>query len=369
MRTKSVLLGPAIVAVGIATYVTVAGLTGFCPTCQGITDRVFGGSASSASQASLVTPASAETKQPSGHSSQPGSDESFTLTHRPGAVDLEQEYDLSNLTIPLDEIHTLLPRDAIPALTDPKMIPAGEADYLNANSRVIAVEIDDQAIGLPLAILNYHEIINTTLAGVPIAVTYCPLCDSATVFKRTVGDDAAVLEFGVSGALYNSNVLMYDRTDKGLWSQLALQAVSGPRVGTELEYLPIQMMSFERFTSRYPDAKVLSTDTGYDIPYTSSPYDWYFQDGHKLLVSVKGIGDTLPRKTLGLGILAGEDAIFIPVDVIGQERTIDTPMGPVKVRTSEAGVEVLSAPEGVRTAQAFYYSWSAFHPRTEVITE
>ena len=367
MRTKSVLLGPAIVAVGIATYVTVAGLTGFCPTCQSITDKVFG----AATPASLVTTTAVSTDQPAGHSSQPKLDEPFTLTRRAGAVDLEKEYDLSNLTIPLDEIHTLLPRDAIPALTDPKMIPASEADYLNADSRIIAVEIDGQAIGVPLAILNYHEIVNTTLAGEPIAVTYCPLCDSATVFKRTIGEgeDAAVLEFGVSGALYNSNVLMYDRTDKALWSQLALGAVSGPHAGAELEFLPIQILSFERFTSRYPDAQVLSTDTGHDVPYQSSPYDWYFQDGQKLLVSVKGIGDALPKKTLGLGILAGDDAIFLPADAIGQERTIDTPMGPVQVRTSEAGIDVVSAPEGVRTAQAFYYSWSAFHPKTEVITE
>lgn len=233
------------------------------------------------------------------------------------------------------------------------------------------VQVGDEVLGVPLAVLNFHEIVNTTLGGVPIAATYCPLCDSATVFKRTVGegDGAVVLEFGVSGALYNSNVIMYDRTDLGLWSQLALEAVSGPRVGTQLEFLPIQIITLTEFTSRHPDAPVVSNDTGHDRDYTQSPYTAFFEDPERILVPMVGIGDELPKKTLGLGILAGEDSYFIPADVIGEGLTIQTSAGPVVATSTEAGIEVSKAPNGVRTAQAVYYAWSAFHPTTEVIAE
>jgi len=299
-----------------------------------------------------------------------GDREGFTLRRSPGSVDLDSAYDMSDLKIPKGEIHTLLPKDAIPALTDPNRQAASDAAWLDDESRVVVAEADGEVLGVPLRILNWHEVVNTTLGGEPIAVTYCPLCDSATVFSREVpapGDGGVeVLEFGVSGALYNSNVLMYDRTHKGLWSQLGMQAVSGPMAGTELEMLPVRVMSFGAFKDEHPGTELVSDETGHQRNYNVSPYSRYF-GSDSLMVDVKGYGGALPKKTLGLGVSAGDEAWFVPEGEIGTGMTLETPAGEVEIVPTVGGFEVASAPDGVRTAQTFYYSWSAFYPHTEVI--
>ncbi len=300
-------------------------------------------------------------------------DKPFHQVNRPGSVDLAKTYDLSHLQIPRGEIHTLLPRDAIPSLTDPKMVSVKESGWIQPTDRIIAIAINGRTVGVPINILNYHEVINLTIAGEPVAATFCPLCDSATVISRkvhrthkdgTTTDE--ILEFGVSGALYNSNVLMYDRTDMGLWSQLGMEAVSGPLAGTRLKHYPIRIVTWQQFSKEHPDAKVVSRQTGHQRDYTRSPYGGFLTSPN-LLVPVNGIGDTLPKKTLGLGIFAMGESTFIPADLIGDGYTFHTPAGPVHVIHTDAGIDVTDAPDGVLTAQAFYYSWSAFHPDTVVI--
>lgn len=307
---------------------------------------------------------------------QPAPSDEFQQIRRPGSVDLEAEYDLSGLDVPRGEIHTLLPRDAIPALTDPNRQGTSDAEWLPSDARVIVVHVNDEVLGVPLAVLDWHEVVNATVGGEPIAATYCPLCDSATVFSRRVelpaeGEaepESVVLEFGVSGALYNSNVLMYDRRDKGLWSQLGMRAVSGPLVGTALDMLPVQIVSFDRFKAAYPKAQIVSNKTGHQRNYGQSPYESYFaRDG--LMVPVKGVGDALPRKTLGVGVATDGHAWFVPADLCRDGYTLSTPAGDVRLTADGAGVRVDSAPEGVRTAQTFYYSWSAFYPETEVVNK
>lgn len=298
----------------------------------------------------------------------------FRQVRREGSVDIEKEYDLAGLTIPKDEIHTLLPRDAIPALTDPKTEPADQAAWLPDDARVIKLAVGGDVLGVPLRVLDWHEVVNATVGGQPVAATYCPLCDSATAFSRRIrprdGGQPAVLEFGVSGALYNSNVLMYDRKDKGLWSQLGMQAVSGPLAGTTLDMLPVEVVSFAAFKKAHPDAKIVSKDTGHDRDYARSPYESYFKT-EGLMVPVSGVGDALPRKTLGVGIAIGDgnssEAWFVPVDAIGDGRTIATRAGRVRLAPSEAGIAVAEAPAGVRSAQTLYYAWSAFYPKTAVV--
>ena len=301
--------------------------------------------------------------------SQPEPTEAPEPIRRAGSVDLHTEYDMSGLEIPENEIHTLLPRDAIPALTDPAMLTIDQVEYLSDSDRVIVVEAGGEVVGAPLRILNWHEVANLTVGGKPLAATYCPLCDSASVISRVVTNpdgEQETLEFGVSGALYNSNVLMYDRTHKSLWSQLGMHAVSGPLAGTELDHRPARIISFADFRERYPEARVLNDDTGYDRKYESNPYMNYFETDD-LMVPVQGVGDAIPNKTLGLGVLAGERSWFITADAIGEGYTLTTPSGDVVVRATRAGIEVTETPDDVSTAQTFYYSWSAFNPDSEVI--
>ena len=294
----------------------------------------------------------------------------FHQVNRPGAVVLAEEYDTSDAKIPLDEVHTLLPRDAIPALTDPKTESAEKAgEWLEDGDRIIVVGANGQTLGVPVRILMFHEVANVTVGGEPMAASYCPLCDSATVFSRTVRvgkTKTEVLEFGVSGALFNSNVLMYDRAHKGLWSQIAMKAVTGPMAGTALSTQPVQIVRFDKFREAHPDAKLVSRETGHQRPYTGDPYAGYF-GSDRLLVPVKHVGDAMGKKTLGVGVSYEGKAWFVPAKVIGDGVTIETGAGPVRVEASDAGIDVVEAPEGVQTAQAYYYSWSAFYPDTAVI--
>lgn len=312
---------------------------------------------------------------------QPDADPSqreFQQVNRPGSVDLASEYDLKGLTIPEGEIHTLLPRDAIPSLTDPALITLEQADWLVDDDRIIDVTVGDESVAVPLKILNFHEVANMTVGDEPVAATYCPLCDSVTLVKRTVmvkptdsKEDAheEVLEFGVSGALYNSNVLMYDRAHKGLWSQLGLKAVSGPMAGTQLELMPVKIIPWTQFKADHPDGKVISINTGHERPYDGNPYQRYFDDQDYIMVPIGSHGDALPKKTLGLGIKVGEQSFFVPSSSIGKRFVVKTDAGDVIAVSTEAGVQVVSAPIGAQTVQSFYYSFSAFHPQTVVVTE
>lgn len=297
--------------------------------------------------------------------------DNFQAVIRAGSVDLYAEYDLTGLSIPENQIHRLLPKDAIPALTDPKREKLAGNKWLMPESRLIAVESGDDVLGVSLQILDQHEIVNTTIGGIPVAITYCPLCDSATVFLRTVKDPDGkelTLEFGVSGALFNSNVLMYDRATRGLWSQLGMKAMSGPLAGTQLETMPVKLLAFREFATSYPDAEVVSRETGHRRDYSRSAYEKYFATDD-LLVPVFNHGIELPRKTLGVGIAADDNAWFVPADSIEGTREIETPLGIVALSKNEAGIQVTSMPDGVRVAQSFYYSWSAFFPNTQVVKD
>jgi hypothetical protein len=175
------------------------------------------------------------------------------LDTRPNAVQAQggsgrratPPFDLGNATVPREEIHSGGPaKDGIPALSKPKTIGAKAATYLAAGDRVIGVAIGNEARAYPIRILNFHEIVNDVLGGQPIAVTYCPLCDSAAVFDRNT--PRGLREFGVSGLLYNSNVLMYDRDKRAesLWSQLKSEAVAGVQVRNRLKLLPLELTTW-----------------------------------------------------------------------------------------------------------------------------
>lgn len=285
----------------------------------------------------------------------------------PVPVDLEAEYDLSGLTIPRERMIAMLQRDAIPALTDPKREPVSEVAWLEDDDRIVVVRQGDEVLGVPIAILDFHEIVNASVGDEPFAVTYCPLCDSAAAFSRRVPapQGEVVLDFGVSGALYQSNLLMYDRRDRALWSQLGMRAVSGPLSGTSLPVRPIEVLTLAELRSRHPGAEIVGRETGHFRPYGRSPYAGYAQ--HDVLwAPVDGMGDALPKKTLGAGVLTADVAWFVPIDRIGGEVILDTGVGRVVLTASRGGIGVRELPPGVSAVQTFYFAWSAQHPHTRV---
>ncbi|WP_370270717.1 DUF3179 domain-containing protein [Nioella sp.] len=165
------------------------------------------------------------------------------------------------------------PRDGIPALTGPGFIPVAEETRLDPTEPVIAVELGDATPrAYPLRYLTWHEIVNDEVAGTPIAVTFCPLCNSAITFDRRVG--GAVLNFGVSGLLRNSDMVMFDRETESWWQQAIGQGIVGHHMGTELDILPTWMESWQAFRARNPQGLVMD-EPGHRRPYGSNPYVGY----------------------------------------------------------------------------------------------
>lgn len=163
-------------------------------------------------------------------------------------------------------------KDGIPALTNPKFVTLDEAQLADDILGVL-VDVDGQLRYYPYNILIWHEIINDQIGDKKIAVTFCPLCGSAIVFDRYVAGD--ILEFGVSGFLYESNLLMYDRQTESFWSQAGLEAVVGEYTGAKLNILAMQLISFADIKAKYPQAKILSRETGYSRDYDFYPYGDY----------------------------------------------------------------------------------------------
>ena len=133
----------------------------------------------------------------------------------------------------------------------------------------MAVEIDGDARAYPVQMLIWHEIVNDTVGGIPVAVTYCPLCNSAVAYDRRVGE--RVLDFGTSGLLWNSALVMYDRQTESLWSHFTGDAIAGVLTGTELDTFPVATVSWRAWRDAHPDGLVLSRDTGFDRDYGREP--------------------------------------------------------------------------------------------------
>ena len=167
-----------------------------------------------------------------------------------------------------------IPRDGIPALNDPRFIPVSEADGTYTDGApVIQFEVNGDARAYPLDIMTWHEVVNDVVGGVPVAVTFCPLCNTAIAFERTVG--GTTFDFGVSGVLRNSDLIMYDRTTESLWQQIGGEAIVGDMVGARLPVLAASIVSWGDFKVQYPEAIVLSRDTGHARDYGRNPYQGY----------------------------------------------------------------------------------------------
>lgn len=289
----------------------------------------------------------------------------------------QQKYatlDLSNLQIPRNDIHSGGPgKDGIPSLTNPKFVPGARAGFMKPEDRVIGVAMDDNAKAYPLKILDFHEAVNDRIGDVSFAVTYCPLCDSAAVFDRRLAD--RTLELGISGLLYNSNVLFYDRKHprgEVLISQLARQEVSGATAGKKLELLPLELTTWRDWTHRYPQTLVLSPQTGHQRDYSGRVYQQYFRSP-RLMFPVSHQDARLPAKTRVLGVVAGGKSKAYPLSAFeGAE-------APVEIRDVLSGknftlrfdpehgsLRVVEADEGVEWLYSFWFAWAAFHPETDI---
>ncbi len=220
------------------------------------------------------------------------------LDIRPGALDTDQ-----TCSLPTKDLRASLPRDVIPALSDPPLVGAAEAAYLSGEDRVLGLLVGSRAVAVPLRIIQYHEIVNFDQFDTPIAVTYCPLTGSGIVFDRTETGGAP---FGVSGLLLFNNLVMFDRRDEeSLWPQMGRSAGCGPADGALLSTLPALEISWAGWTALHPETKVVSTDTGFRRDYGTDAYGNYDAVDNTNLLYAMEVDDRLPMKERVLGLPSG----------------------------------------------------------------
>ncbi len=235
--------------------------------------------------------------------------------------------DFSRHTVPLREIMSGgPPPDGIPAINDPQFVPLSEADsWLRNEEPVVAIEIEGDARAYPLQILIYHEIVNDVVGGVPVMITFCPLCNSAVMFERTV--DGEVLSFGTTGNLRNSDLIMYDRQTQSWWQQITGEGIVGLMAGRQLTFLPASIISWPDFKAAYPDGKVLSKDTGYRRDYGINPYRGY-DKADKPPIFFDGVVDgRLPPKERIVAVTLNDVDVAFPFTILKEERVVTYRVG------------------------------------------
>ncbi|MCB9449907.1 MAG: DUF3179 domain-containing protein [Anaerolineaceae bacterium] len=219
-----------------------------------------------------------------------------------------------------------IPPLGFPGLPDPTFESIVDAQsWLVDESPVIAVEINDEARAYPLAILIWHEIVNDTLGDVPVAVTFCPLCNSSLVFDRHVGD--SVLAFGTTGNLRNSDLIMWDDQTQSWWQQFTGEGIVGAYTGTQLELIPSQVVGFSQFAAQYPDGQVLTRDTTFGRDYGINPYPDYDTRSRPYSFFTSEIDDRLPALERVLAGVIGGQPVAYPFSVLAQTFVIDDTVG------------------------------------------
>ena len=296
----------------------------------------------------------------------------FPLT---GLSQSKNGFDLKNSLIPHQQIlRGGPPRDGIPSLDSPKFLTSKESNFLHAEDRILGIVIDQQARAYPIKILNWHELVNDQIGGQSFMITYCPLCGSGVAFSSQVKGEKLV--FGVSGLLYNSDVLLYDRSTDSLWSQILRKGVSGKFSGVQLKQLPLAHTTWKAWKKKYPDTRVLSTQTGFSRNYNSNPYQGY-EKSRQLYFNVNQKAPELyhpKEQVIGIEINDVFKAYpFVELNKSDQSIIHDV-IGNQKIsvhwdQSNQSGTVLDAKGIEIPTIQLFWFAWYAFHPETLIFQE
>ncbi len=235
--------------------------------------------------------------------------------------------DFRKHSVPLSEISSGgPPRDGIPPIDHPKFASIEDADgWLKPREPVIHLSVGGEVRAYPLQILIWHEIVNDTVGGIPVAVTFCPLCNTAIAFDRRLG--SRTLDFGTTGNLRKSDLVMWDRQTESWWQQVTGEAIVGELTGQKLEMLPATIVSWQEFRDRFPEGKVLSRETGHQRSYGTNPYAGYDKaDEPPFLFDGELDGRLPPKERVVTVSLGGEDAAY-PFSLLAKERVVSDTVG------------------------------------------
>ena len=277
-------------------------------------------------------------------------------------------FDVANALVPAGQIvRGGPPRDGIPSIDRPEFIAPDKARYMRDDDLVVSLTVGGQTRAYPLRILVWHEIVNDTIGGQPVAVTYCPLCGTAMVFDRRY--DGRELTFGVSGLLYQSDVLMYDRQTESLWSQLGLKAVAGRMAGQELAWLPAEHLTWKAWREKYPDGRVLSTRTGHDRDYDNLPYGGY-EKTPRTMFPVPQTRHDLPVKEWVAGVIVNGQARAYRLSQLPRDGIVRDMVNGAALRLAFAhdtrSLTVMREDTGTEVpfTYVYWFAWQAFYPAT-----
>jgi len=214
------------------------------------------------------------------------------------------------------------PPDGIPSIDDPSFVSASDVDFLEENEPVLAVAVNGEARAYPVQIMTWHEIVNDTVGGLPVAVTYCPLCNSAVVYDRRLDD--RILEFGTSGLLLNSSLVMYDRQTETLWSHFTGAGIVGELTGEELDTLPAATVAWSTWRDANPDGLVLSRDTGFDRAYGRNPYPGYDDVNSQPFLFDGEVDGRYTAMTRIVGIERDGEALGVPLASLQETGVVES---------------------------------------------
>jgi hypothetical protein len=279
----------------------------------------------------------------------------------PSGAESEFKTDFSKHTVPYSEVLSGgPPKDGIPPIDAPQFIPVKEADgWLKDREPVVFVQVGNDARAYPIQILIWHEIVNDTVGGEPLIVSFCPLCNTAIAFKRTF--NGTVLDFGTTGRLRYSNLIMYDRQTETWWQQATGDAIAGEYTGAQLEFYPASMISWSDFKDLYPDGKVLSRDTGHPRDYGKNPYYGYDDINQTPFLFDGTTPDQLPPMARVLTVDLNGEAVAYPYDVLSELNVINDTVGgeDVVILWTEGTASALdesNIPEGREVGSTVAYS-------------
>ena len=217
--------------------------------------------------------------------------------------------DNANWLIPRTEVFDGGPgKDGIPALTNPHFVNLNNATYIEDTDLVIGIKTQNDARAYPHSILDWHEIANDEMGADSYSIIYCPLTGTGMAWNRELSSGQTT--FGVSGLLYNSNIIPYDRDTDSNWSQMRLECVGGELIGEKVELYSVVETTWATWKELYPESKVVSTKTGYDRSYGNYPYGDYRTDNDYILFPVSNSDGRVPKKERVHGIIFN-DATYI----------------------------------------------------------
>jgi hypothetical protein len=258
-------------------------------------------------------------------------------------------------------------RDGIKSVDAPEFSSIEDAGWIGRDTEVVGIVVGGEARAYPIRMLDFHQIVNDTIAGVPVVVTYDPLAGTPAAYRRSVG--GKTLTFGVSGLIHNHNFLLFDRETDSLWSQFQGKAIAGARAGQALERIVVRQETAGRWIQRHADTRFLRPPMPEKIHYRLSPYAAYWIE-NKTIFPVAAQDETYHAKELVLGIVAGETTrAYLGSEVTRAGGRLEDRVGDRKIQVfydSETGTFGWEADDGIAVFEAYWLAWKAFHPETEV---